>query len=133
MYCPNPDCPDLVQLGSPGEFLPEVTHCPICGSGLVADMPEWAKSEAAPESEKLVPVFRVTNAALLPLAKSILESADIPFTVRDEMVQGLIGGGQLGTGFNVLTGAPKILVVESNAAEARALLEQLGAPEEEHE
>ena len=131
MYCPNPDCPDLDALGSPGEYLPEVTHCPICGAALVTEMPEWVNRESATRDEKLVPVLTVTNPALLPLAKSILDSAGIPFTVRNELVQGLIGLGQFGTGFNVLTGPPEILVEERKLDEVRTLLEQPGQSDEE--
>ncbi len=131
MYCPNPDCPDLDDLGIPGEYVQEVTHCPICGAGLITEVPEWVKRGSATSDEKLVPVLSVTNPALLPLAKSILDSAGIPFTVRNELVQGLIGWGQLGTGFNLLTGPPVILVEERKLDEARTLLEQLGQSEEE--
>jgi hypothetical protein len=126
MYCPNPDCPDLDAQGIPGEYFPEVTHCPICGAALVAEMPEWVTRQSASHDDKLVSVLKVTNAALLPLAKSLLESAGIDFTVRNELVQGLIGWGQVGTGFNVLTGPPEILVEERNLDEARTLLERLG-------
>ncbi len=130
MYCPNPDCPDLNEAGIPAEYLPEITHCPLCGAALVPKFPDWAVPDTPPDNTNLVPVLKITNAALLPLAKSLLESADIDFTVRNELVQGLIGGGQFGTGFNPLTGPPEIYVEECNLHEARTLLEQLGQSDE---
>ena len=131
MYCPNPDCPDLDEVGIPAEFLPDVTHCHICGAALVTEIPDWAKRESSRHDTSLVPVLKVNNAVLLPLAKSLLKSAGISFSIRNENIEGFISQGQLGTGFNPLTGSQEIYVEECNLEEARTLLEKLGRPETE--
>ncbi len=35
MYCPNPECPDLVEGGVRGEYVEGISVCPRCGTGLV--------------------------------------------------------------------------------------------------
>ena len=131
-HCPNPDCPDLVEMGEAGEYRAETADCPVCGTPLAAGPPP-AEAPDAHEGEDLIPVLEVHNAALLPVAKSLLDSAGIAFAVRNEEVQGLVGWGQIGTGFNPLTGPPEIAVGEHDVEEARALLEELQRSESSEE
>ena len=70
--------------------------------------------------EALVPVYFSANPAELPVVESLLTEAGIPFTVRGEAVQGMLGGGQIG-GTNLV--APlEVCVAASDAASARELL-----------
>ena len=65
-------------------------------------------------NEKLIAVSMVNNPALLTLAKSILEDANIPYITRGE-------------GFQVIyaTGPVTLLVNEQDASQARELLADL--------
>ncbi|MGA1195326.1 MAG: DUF2007 domain-containing protein [Candidatus Latescibacterota bacterium] len=65
-------------------------------------------------NEKLIAVSMVNNPALLTLAKSILEDANIPYITRGE-------------GFQVIyaTGPVTLLVNEQDAEQARELLADL--------
>jgi hypothetical protein len=37
MICPNPECPDFRNTGSPGEYTEGITTCPVCGTSLTND------------------------------------------------------------------------------------------------
>jgi hypothetical protein len=65
-------------------------------------------------NEKLIAVSMVNNPALLTLAKSILDDAEIPYITRGE-------------GFQVIyaTGPVTLLVNEQDAEQARELLADL--------
>ena len=39
MYCPNLECPDLKETGSPGEYIEGTSICPYCGAALVHQLP----------------------------------------------------------------------------------------------
>ena len=130
MYCPNQACPTLGNSGIPVDRpLPGQTVCAACGAQLELVLPEWAEEEeeerVAPEpATKLVPCLTVTDTALLPIIENELDEAGIPFTVRHEGVQNLLGAGAVGVGFNLATGAPVVLVEESRLDEAKALLDE---------
>ena len=51
MYCPNPECPDFKETGSPGEYVEGITICPFCGSELVEVMPSMSPAEDPDETE----------------------------------------------------------------------------------
>lgn len=72
-----------------------------------------------------VTVFRSGNEALIALAKSMLDEADIRYSVMGEGVENLIGIGVVGTGFNPVTGEMQIQVLETDAKQASTLLEGL--------
>ena len=74
---------------------------------------------------QLVPVLQTGDAALIAIAKSLLDAEDIPYLVRGEGVQDLFGWGRLATGFNVITGVPVFFVREDDAERARLLLKDL--------
>jgi hypothetical protein len=74
---------------------------------------------------ELVTVFKTGDPGLIALVKSILQSADIPFTTRGEGIQDLTGLGRLGSGYNLAFGPVEIQVNRDDAEDARALLEDL--------
>jgi hypothetical protein len=74
---------------------------------------------------ELVPVFRSGDAALIAVAKSLLDAEGIEYLVRAEPVQNLFGLGVLGAGYNVITGPAEFSVREEDASRARGLLEPL--------
>jgi len=75
-------------------------------------------------SDGPVTVLATGDPALLAVAKSLLEEADIPFYAKGEGEQDLVGGGRLG-GFNPAVGPVELQVPPENADEARALLRDL--------
>ena len=124
MYCHNSDCPDLEQIDEPGEYRPEVTHCPTCGEPLSPGLPEWAQLEASESHGRMVPVLPIYDPAQVPVVQSLLAGAGIAFVIRNEFVQDILGWGRLGSGYNPLTGPPEILVDEEKVEEARVLLDE---------
>ena len=75
-------------------------------------------------SDGPVTVLSTGDPALLAVAKSLLEEADIEFFAKGEAVQDLVGGGRLG-GFNPAVGPVELQVAPEHADEARALLRDL--------
>ncbi len=122
MYCPNEDCPDVKQTGSPGEYRDEVARCPRCGSDLVEDLPAWVEKEedAAPgdvsyDFEALVPLCNVSNRARIPLIRSLLDPSGIRYYIRNERTLDRLP----------VLGAAVVLVEPSRIDEARELLSRL--------
>jgi hypothetical protein len=74
----------------------------------------------------LVTIFETGNAALIAMAKSLLDGADIAYFVKNENLQNLFGGGVMGTGFNVVVGPVQIQVRREDQDTARTLLSDLG-------
>ena len=68
-----------------------------------------------------VTVLEVHDPIQQALVESVLTDYDVPYMVRNEGVQHIIGAGQLG-GTNVLTGPVIIQVPRSEAARARELI-----------
>ncbi|MCU0372727.1 MAG: DUF2007 domain-containing protein [Ignavibacteria bacterium] len=79
------------------------------------------------DNEKLVTVFKSGNEALIALAKSILDEANIQYLIKNEGVQDLLGIGVFGTGFNPITGPVQIQVLPADADYAVALLGDVGS------
>ena len=73
----------------------------------------------------LVTVFESADAALLAMAKAALERAGIRFVAEGEGIQDLFGMGRLFSGYNLITGAPRIRVTAENAERARQILIEL--------
>ena len=73
----------------------------------------------------LVTVFESSDAALLALAKAALDDAGIRYVAEGEGLQDLFGMGRLFSGYNLITGSPRIRVTAENAERARELLDQL--------
>ncbi len=118
MYCPNPDCPHVRSTGEPAEYRKGITECEDCHASLVEDRPEMERSEP----EELVPVFEITNAALVPFVESLLTSAGIRHFIKGEGVQDFFGWGRLAVGFSLIAGPPVVYVEPDRAEEARELL-----------
>ncbi|MBS1513453.1 MAG: DUF2007 domain-containing protein [Bacteroidetes bacterium] len=72
-----------------------------------------------------VTVFESGHEGVIALAKSMLDEAGIEYVVKGEGVENLLGVGVMGTGFNPVTGAIQIQVLENRADEARELLKDL--------
>ncbi len=106
------------------EFLPGVRRCPDCGVDLIDAQP------AADHEVDLVTVFTGGDQAQIAVAKSLLESADIPFMTLNEGVQDLFALGRLPFGDNVATGPVEIRVGREDAADALAILKDMDAPVE---
>jgi len=83
------------------------------------------------DNEKLVTVFSSGHEGVIALVKSILDEAGIEYDAKGEGVQNLIGFGVVGTGFNPVTGAVEIQVLEENAEYARELLKDVTESPEE--
>ena len=77
------------------------------------------------QDQEIVTVFETGNAALVALAKSLLDAADIAYAVKGENIQNLFGGGVIGTGFNILVGPVQIQVRREDETEARSVLADL--------
>jgi hypothetical protein len=77
------------------------------------------------QSTDPITVLESGDPALLAVAKSLLESADIECFAKGEGVQDLFAGGRLGTGFNPFAGPVQLQVAAEDAEEAKALLRHL--------
>ena len=72
---------------------------------------------------ELVPVIRTTDSALLPVVKSVLEAAGIPYIVHGEAGVNLFPLGPAGSRVTGRATGAIVLVPEDRLEEARALLE----------
>ncbi len=79
-----------------------------------------------PESDP-VTVFETDNPALLPVARSVLEAAGVPFTTQGEEAFGLMPIAGIGGPFAEHGLAVRFLVPAERAEEARALLDGIGS------
>jgi len=73
----------------------------------------------------LVTVFESSDITLFALAKAELDQAGIRYITQGEGLQDLFGMGRIGTGFNFITGPPRIRVTADNAERARRILTAL--------
>lgn len=103
------------------EKRPEFTVCPECNVPLLEELPY----ELEPEYVDFATIFESGNPALIAMAKSLLESADIQYFVEGEQLQDLFGGRMV-HGFNPVIGATEIQVAEDDVEEALTLLEDMG-------
>lgn len=71
-----------------------------------------------------VPCMVVADASLVPHLQGLLEAAGIPHYVKHDGVQELVGLGSSGFGYNVVAGAPVVMVEPERLDEATALLEE---------
>lgn len=111
MYCP--------ECGL--EYREGVTVCTDCGVALVLEPPE-ASREPSPEWLDLETVLETGDAALLAVARSLLEAEGIPCFVRGDQLQEFLGWGRLPSGVNLVTGPAQLQVERKRADEARQLL-----------
>lgn len=106
------------------EYQDGAAHCADCGVALVAG-PPIEPAEASHPDITLERVFASGDAALIPLAKSLLDDAEIEYLAKGEGIQDLIGWGRLGTGLNYLVGPVEFYVASEDAASAREILRYL--------
>jgi len=123
MYCTNPECPDVLSSGRPGEYVDGVESCPACGARLT-ELAVPATDDAAVD-EPFEPVFETGNPAEVPIIKSLLGSAEIPYLVDGDTGWDALRGGL--TPFRFSHQGPRIVfsVPPERAEEARALLEEV--------
>jgi hypothetical protein len=106
-----------------GTAVDEDGRCPEC------DDPRWSGSED--DAQELVSVMRTADGNLLPVVKSVLEAAGIPFVVQGDASMGMIPLGPFGGGmFRDVLGA-SVLVPRGRAEEASELLRTFDPPTEE--
>jgi hypothetical protein len=122
MFCP--DCG--------AEYRPEVRVCAECHVPLVPALPE---EEAPTPDAKIVPVFRTTDAVLLPIVTSLIESAGIEYFVQGEEALSLIPVGSAGSSVSRASLGAIVHVPEEDAASVREMLAEIrqGLPEIEAE
>jgi len=98
--------------------------CPRCGSESEDPAGRCADCGATVDDETLVCVCRTGDVGLLPLLKSLLDAAEIPYVVQGEAGLGLFPLGRFAVGLtNPRTMGASILVPRGRAEEARLLLE----------
>lgn len=106
------------------EYRDEITTCPDCDVDLVVELPV----EPELSDEDLVLVLETADVAVLPVVKSVLRSADIPFVVQGDEAMGVLPVGKIGLGGLTSRGhglSAAILVPRDHEEEARALLNEL--------
>jgi len=74
---------------------------------------------------KLVTVLSTGEGAMIALAKSMLDEANIPYLVKDELTQDLFGVGRMGAGSSLIVGPVEIQVRYKDAERALELLSDL--------
>ena len=72
--------------------------------------------------DDLFSVFESGDPGLFATAKAALDSAGIRYVTEGEGVQDLFGLGRIGTGYNNITGPPRICVPARHVERARKLL-----------
>lgn len=107
--------------------------CSECGFERIRADGRCARCGAAVDDsagdEEMVPVLRTTDPAFLPVAKSVLDAAGIPWIVQGGAGIDLFPLGAAGTRVSGRMTGAMLLVPRSRKEEARALLET-PAPEE---
>jgi hypothetical protein len=137
MICANPECPDNLHSGVPGEYVDGVTVCPVCGAALVTAS-EWetrGREPAEPgdpvEGPELEPVFETSDPSEVPVIRSILEGAEIPCTTRPGHRSGRLGLFRPESQFAPGSGLVRFWVPADRVEEARALLTEVDPLEDE--
>ena len=111
------------------EYRPAFSECASCGVRLVDVLPE--ETSTGDPDLQLVTVFETSDVALIAMARSILESAEIPFIVSNEAMQDYIGWGRFPGPMNLATGPVRIQVAEGDEEDAERLLSELAAAGDE--
>ncbi len=129
MYCPNPDCPDLIEGGVRGEYVEGITQCPRCGAALVDGPPSDRRDLIAGDVE-VESIFVTADGTEATVVQSLLEASGIPFMMDGVADQHYLGLGWAGIGV-VGRGGVSFMVRKKDAATARELLEQRELVEDE--
>ncbi len=115
MFCP--------ECGA--EYREGINECADCDVALTAEAPHLHDGEPS------VGIFRTADATLLPVLKSVLSSADIPFSIQGDEASGLFPFGPSSIMPDSRRLGAVIRVPESRAEEAKALLESTAPLEPE--
>ena len=121
MFCPK----------CKAEYREGIYECADCGVALVESLPA---KDVHPDVE-LIAVFETADPALLPVVKSVLEAAEIPFFVQGDEAMGLLPVGRFATGLTQ-KGQGMVAIVhvdkdhEERAREVLSPLESEELPEE---
>jgi len=107
MWCPN----------CKAEYKEGIDTCPECGAKLVERLIE--PSHEAPD---MVSVLETSDAGTLPVIKSVLDAADIPYFVQGDESFGILPAGGTSGFFGDQGLGVAILVPVDRADEARELL-----------
>jgi len=108
MFCP----------GCGAEYREGFDRCADCGLALSATPPP-APDHGGPE---LVALLETADVGFLPVLKSLLEGAGIPYVIQGEEAMGLLPIGALGSGPKQRALAAIVHVPADRLEEARALL-----------
>lgn len=106
MYCPQ----------CQAEYREGFTRCDECGVDLVAELP--AEDHQAPE---YVSIFETSETDVIPVIKSVLEGAEIPYLVEGEDLMNLFPSDMLG-GLYRPSAEVHFMVTADRAEETRQLL-----------
>lgn len=121
-YCPNRTCPERQQTGQAATYDDAAERCRLCEALLVDGTLVPVDPKPPTENDSMVPVVRITDAALVPVIESLMIGEDIPYFVHGANAQGLFGVGSLGAGFNIIAGAPILYVHRERRDEALEVL-----------
>jgi len=99
------------------EYRDGIHVCAECGAELVATLPH----EVDPDPE-LAAAFTTADSSLLPIVKSVLDAAGIPYLVQGDETLGLFPLGRFGVGVSKRTLGAIVRVPRSRLEEARELL-----------
>ncbi len=101
------------------EYREGIERCANCDVALVRELPAHEQDDAG----DLVPVLKTTDPGLLPVARTVLDAAGIPYVVQGEAALSYFPlGPAAARATGRMTGA-SILVPRDRAEEARVLLE----------
>ena len=113
MYCPKCGC----------EYREGFNQCTECDVALVAEPP--AVKSKKMEWPDMVILRTISDSAFLLVAKSILLDAGIPFWIKNEGLQDLIGFGRVGMGFNIMIQPVGLFIPKKYMKEANRLLDDV--------
>jgi hypothetical protein len=102
------------------EYSWDVMVCPTCD----VDTVERLRGPAPTPDAALVSVLATGHAALIAVARSLLDAEHIDYCVRGDGLQDLFGFGRV-TGFSFAMGPAEFWVREEDAARARDVLKDL--------
>ncbi len=130
MLCPNPDCPDVQETGTPGEYRQDVERCPRCGTTLEAVQLDTSEPvNTSDHGVALEPVFESLDPTEVVVIQSMLSAEGIPCQVSPQGIQRHLGG-QLSP-FPVHPVASGVVVISVPAALAETAREILSKVETE--
>lgn len=71
--------------------------------------------------EKLITIFSGDESQAL-VAQTLLDSQNVKYSVKNELIQGIEGLGAIGTGYNPIFGPIEIQVLEEDVDKTKELL-----------